>query len=203
MTCHSEVALASHSRKQGLSWITLTNFATRTWLSAQLIALRRNPPWFAAPWESSASGCFFHVFLLLPHQAPTSALYQVPKVWLSGLFALTTGCCMSAFLSSHTHTHGDSMSLAHVGLALRLSALYFSQEFESTKRHFPPPLLPGFDSFSLVVSLLATGSSWSLCSSILSSLCTNSQGNLCAKCNLGLTSPWWKKMIKKCRGCVR
>lgn len=45
---------------------------------------------------------------------------------------------MSAFLSSHTHTHGDSMSLAHVGLALRLSALYFSQEFESTKRHFPP-----------------------------------------------------------------
>lgn len=44
MMCHSDVTFASHSRKQKLFWITLTHFATRTWLSAQLIPLRRDPP---------------------------------------------------------------------------------------------------------------------------------------------------------------
>lgn len=107
---------------------------------------------------------------------------------LRALFALIAGCCISVCLSV-IHTCCSHVT-THVDLALRLSALYFSQEFESTKRHFPstsPQVLT--DSLRLVGSLLAAGSSWSLCSSILSSLCTNNQRSLCAKCNLGLMSP--------------
>lgn len=93
------------------------------------------------------------------------------------------------------HTRGSSTQAFCIILQPRIWV-----NKEAFPLHFPPVLT---DSLRLLGSLLAAGSSWSLCSSILSSLCTNNQRSLCAKCNLGLTSPCWKKMRKKYRGCVR